>query len=165
MNRFCVFLTVLVSACVYGCSSETGRSSGAGAEHSSRPTAESEASEGQLLSLVKRGNDVVVVGSFSERAPRMMDLHLKWDGSLVVSDAIAGASSTLAEKTVRLIPEDGGARLLVFSSENVNEIQSGDLAVLKLQGSASTIEIVPTPPMLAPAEAEVGLLLSDPLKL
>jgi hypothetical protein len=56
--------------------------------------------------------------------------------------------------------------VVVFSSSNTQRLSDGVLAQLSLSGSGKgTIEIVPLAPMLAPAEAEPGLHVGDPLAL
>ncbi len=98
---------------------------------------------------------------------RMADLHLTWTGGWTLKGSEPGTAAVAAEKEVRIAPEGAnGVRVTVFSASNLNKIGAGELVSLQLEGgSGGQVDIVPQPPMLAPAEAEEGLKLGEPLPL
>lgn len=119
------------------------------------------------LSRVADGQFGIVLRAPDDRRPRMVDVRVRWSKGWKLSDSKAGETAAAAQKSLVVKPvSDTEARVLVFSSTNTQRLNDGVLAQLSLSGSGKgTIEIVPLPPMLAPAEAEPGLHIGDPLAL
>ncbi len=119
------------------------------------------------LSRLTNGQVGIVLRAPDDRRPRMVDVRVRWSQGWTLSDNKAGDAAAAAQKSLVVKPvSDTEARVLVFSSSNTQRLSDGVLAQLSLSGSGNgTIEIVPLPPMLAPAEAEPGLHIGDPLAL
>jgi hypothetical protein len=100
-----------------------------------------------------------------KRAPRMVEVRLRWSKSASIAGHQPGGAALAASKDVYLQRvADDEARVIVFAAGNTERIESGVLAELATSGSGQ-LEIVPMAPMMAPAEAEEGLLVGDPVQL
>ena len=82
--------------------------------------------------------------------------------------ALAGQAATDANKQVTGGALGSAVRVLVFASDNVNEIHSGDLAQIRFRrvaGADATVSIRVDRPFFAPADAMTGVLLEEPFEL
>ena len=144
--------------------------SGCGGSSTEKSSAPAPSAHGQAESPrleLTRDSAGTVLLQYGGGKARMAEVRLKWSGTWTLANHEAGEAATAAEKDVRVIPIGSNeARLLVYSAGNTNTIGSGTLAKLTLKGgSGGSIDIVSSPPMLAPAEAEQGLRIGDPLSL
>lgn len=158
-----LFLVLALSAC------------GSAGEASSGevPVDPPEVVEAQGNQLLLRSADGVLnlelVRGTRGEAPRMAEIFVKLSGPIRFSSALRGEALEKAGKQLAAQPrEDGTVRLVVFASDNTERIESGVLAKLVVERTApgeasATIEV--RQPILAPREANEGLMTGDPVAL
>ena len=101
-------------------------------------------------------------------APRMMELFVRHSKTLQFLSYDKGESAVVAQKEVvvqRL--DEQTLRIVMYSSSNLNTIDSGRIASLRFRitnKSPSIIELVADRPIFAPPAANEGLILSDGLQ-
>ena len=119
------------------------------------------------LKRVSDGKIAVELRSPADRKPRMVDVHVRWSQGWTLQGQTQGSATTRSQKMLIVKPvSDTEARVIVFSSSNTERLADGSLAELTLSGSGKgSAEIIPSPPMLAPAETEQGLHIGDPISL
>ena len=102
-------------------------------------------------------------------APRIVELYVEHGADLTLVETLTGAAASAAGKqAVGQARSPTMARLLIFSAGNVRTIDSGVLAELRFnkQGEgASSIRLVEGDQVFAPAEANVGLVVSEPVEV
>ena len=143
-----------------------------GASTSSNPSPTSTASAAVTspelnLKRLSEGKIAVELRTPVDRKPRMVDVHVRWTKGWTLQANAQGSATTGAQKMLVVKPvSDTEARVIVFSSSNTERLADGALAELTLSGSGKgTAEIIPSPPMLAPADTEQGLHIGDPVSL
>ena len=106
----------------------------------------------------KQGND----------GPRVMDLYLKTSSNVELVAYEAGEALNVARKNLMVrAGDENQLRLVALSQGNINRIQSGSVAKLQLRRTDSrgaTVNIEISKPIFAPAEANHGLQLGDPIR-
>ena len=113
--------------------------------------------------------DVMFFREDNRPAPRMAEIHLKTSANLAYGEVRVGEAAQSAQKDVIGQVRPGHqVRLSVFSSANLNTLNSGVLAqvvfeVLNSDAEEAQIEFVPSDAILAPAESGEGLELGNPL--
>lgn len=155
----------LLGALLMGCFALACSSQASSGGSQSTPVEFSDATRLRLSGA--SGRVALELDATESAAPRMAEVRVKWTGGWHIAKSEAGAAALAASKKVIVQPMgDSEARILVFASDNTNSLHSGPLAHLSLEGgSGGTIDIVPTPPFLAPTESEKGLQLGEPLSL
>ena len=100
---------------------------------------------------------------------RMADITLRATGPVVFEAATPGEATTAADKDLLAsVPAEGDVRLTILKTTNLNRVSSGVLGHLTYRRTgpgAASFEILALPPMLAPAEAGVGLHLPEILRV
>ena len=103
----------------------------------------------------------------SDKGPRVVELQLEYSSNLNYINHKKGGTLEKSDKQLHVQElENNQLRLVVFAIDNTNEIDTGRLATLtfkKLDGEKSTVRILTDSPIFAPAEANEGLLVSEPL--
>jgi len=119
------------------------------------------------LQRVAEGQVTVTLRAPDERRPRMVDARVRWSKGWSLDAQQAGNAANASEKSLYVKPvSETEARVIVFSSSNTQRLADGVLAQLKFSGSGKgSVEIVPVPPMLAPADTEQGLHIGEPVSL
>jgi len=101
--------------------------------------------------------------------PRVIELKLDHSDNLTFVGASAGAALLAAGKQlVAQVPAPGRLRLVALSTGSMDEVMSGDLVELRFRRSGTgtaTVDFEGDGPVFAPAEANQGLRLGDPLVL
>jgi hypothetical protein len=163
---WCVFAAsmLFVTAC---------RSSGDGA--SAKVEAEPVTLDTTLgLVLVEQSAARVVVDLYYQRqadqpAPRAVELFLKASEGLLYEESERLSAAEAAGK--RLVVQSNGLgplRVTLFGTESLDRLDSGPLARFTFHrsgGARATLRILPGDPVFAPAEANQGLRMPEPLKI
>jgi len=106
-------------------------------------------------------------GAAAQR-PRMAEVFVEHGGGLELIGAEPGPSAVDADKTVTASEVDGAVRVLIYASDNIEELASGDLALLRFRRLAAgdtTVRIRADRPFFAPAAAMRGIQLDDAFAL
>ena len=160
-----LWLAPLALGSLLGC----GASGGSNNADSTRTSTSSAAVTSPELNLRRVGDGKVAVELRSppERKPRMVDVHVRWSKGWTLQGNAQGSATSASQKMLVVKPvSDREARVIVFSSSNTERLGDGSLAELTLSGSGKgSAEIIPSPPMLAPADTEQGLHIGDPISL
>ncbi|HYQ40707.1 MAG TPA: hypothetical protein VER11_02025 [Polyangiaceae bacterium] len=159
-------LALALSSTLLACGGPTSK--GSGTEASGGASALAPVSAPELtLQRVGEGQVTVTLRAPDERRPRMVDARVRWSKGWSLDSQQAGNAANASDKTLYVKPvSETEARVIVFSSSNTQRLPDGVLAQLKFSGSGKgTVEIVPVPPMLAPADTEQGLHIGDPISL
>jgi hypothetical protein len=152
---------LLTAAALVACGADGGASAS-----ETKPVTSVSSPELNLKSLGD-GKVTLELRTPAERKPRMVDVHVRWSKGWTLQGHALGEAATAGQKSLYLKPvSDTEARVIVFSSSNTERLGDGALAELTFVGTGKgTAEIVPAPPMLAPAETEQGLHVGDPVSL
>lgn len=115
-------------------------------------------------------NGLVVQAHFSPtaQAARMADIRIATSEPLTLLGSSEGAALSAADKGIVVRPIEGGVRVIIMSSTNTNPIGRGELFTLRFArpgDGPTTFTLLADEPILAPAGAEEGLRLGDPLTL
>src|SRR4029079_17938042 len=81
---------------------------------------------------------------------------------------IGGAASAARKQVIVQQKDDRHLRVIVFASDNVNELGDGVLTTLQLDpedDAPLTLDILTERPLFAPAGANDGLVLGDPVTM
>ena len=101
-----------------------------------------------------------------QAAPRMAELYLEYSENLTFLEAHAGAAALAANKSV--IGQARGTntvRVLIFSAGNADTFDTGRLASLRFAVSGADpveVRLLTDRQLFAPADANAGLVVSDP---
>lgn len=121
---------------------------------------------------VERGSVEVVMNLYKQKdhaGPRVMELTLKHSPSLKYISAIAGEALQQAGKQLIVqTPGSDRVRAVAYSSISLQDIDTGTLLSLRFERKEpgkATVEILTEKPIFAPAAANQGLIVSDPLVL
>jgi hypothetical protein len=99
--------------------------------------------------------------------PRMMELFLEPSAQLnLLGSEGLGAVLAAQKQLVVQEAEAGSLRVVVYSAGNLNELQSGPLARFRFQApkdGSVTLKLLDRRPLFAPADADRGTTLGDPL--
>jgi hypothetical protein len=98
--------------------------------------------------------------------PRMMELYLQAAAGLKYASSEPLAAVEAAGKQLVVQAEDDGmVRTVIFATNNVDRLQAGPLArfIFLRQEGVRRIELLDRHPIFAPADADTGLTLSEPL--
>lgn len=100
--------------------------------------------------------------------PRLAEIVVSYSENLEYLTSEEGKALVDAgKKLIVQNRESGKLRLVIFASENLLELDSGELARLRFRkhdGVSSRVEILTQKPIFAPEEANDGLLVSDPIE-
>ena len=102
-----------------------------------------------------------------KQGPRVAEILLGHSDNLAFVSAEAQGAVTAAGKELVAQARDGGVvRLVNVGTASLTELESGPLARLDLRKTGTgpaTLKVLPEMPIFAPAEANQGLLLPEPL--
>ena len=102
-----------------------------------------------------------------KQGPRVAEILLRHSDNLAfVSAEVQGAVTEAGKELVAQAKDGGVVRLVVFGTTSLSELESGPLARLDLKKTGpgkATLSILPEMPIFAPAPANQGLLLPEPL--
>jgi hypothetical protein len=105
----------------------------------------------------------------ADEGPRIAEIWLRHSPDVVFLSATAGdATSRVQKQLVAQVQDDGMVRLIVFSAQNTERIDSGNLANITfsvVSDGPAQIEIVDKMPVFAPPPSNAGLLLGAPISL
>lgn len=100
---------------------------------------------------------------------RMAEVRVEYDPAvLAFTGSDAGESASAAGKRLVVQDEGDALRVLVFATTNTARLDSGLLATLafaRRTGARTALTLRPERPLLAPPEADAGLVLGAPLVL
>lgn len=124
----------------------------------------------ELTLVPKDGGAVSLRYVRGKQGPRVVELMLQSSDELKLTQHEAGPATLGAGKDLHVQDKGNGQiRLLILSSSNVNELESGELATLRFTKSDASrkgrLEILTGRPMFAPQEAQEGLSVGDPIEL
>jgi hypothetical protein len=99
--------------------------------------------------------------------PRAMEIILNYEGALSFGSSRALGAALAADKDVVVQEREAGVlRVILYASDNLNRLDSGDLVELSFarssQGSGA-VDFVTEETKLAPSESMRGILFSDRL--
>lgn len=106
-------------------------------------------------------------GKRASMGPRVMDVYLRLSGNLEYVSSEKGRA--LIDSSKELVVQRKGEnmlRLVSYSSTSINELRSGVLAHLvfrKTDDMRAQVEILTDAPIFAPAQANEGLLVGEPI--
>lgn len=140
------------------------------------PTApSSDASDAPTLSLevVAQAADSVTVDLIYNRAeldaPRIMELYIETSANITFKTSYAGPAAESADKQVVVQPQDDGSlRTIVYSGQSLHPIDSGAVVRYEFARSGTgeaSLNFLERMPIFAPAGANNGLSLGDPVTL
>lgn len=99
--------------------------------------------------------------------PRMMELFIAGsEGTGYLGSEPLAATLAAGKDLVVQEADDGNLRVVIFATDNLNELESGPLARFRLsrpQTGQATLALVDRQPIFAPAEASRGVTLDEPL--
>lgn len=105
----------------------------------------------------------------AKAGPRVAEVMIDRSANLELVGYQAGDAATLAGKQVVVQePSPDQLRVLLFSPSSITELGSGVLATLQLRRSGAagaTLDLNTSKPIFAPAPANEGLAIGDPLHL
>lgn len=98
---------------------------------------------------------------------RVAEIVIDRSTNLELVESAAGDAATAAGKQVIVQePDSAHLRILVFSSASTTELSTGEVATLHLRrtsNSTATLDLNTDKPIFAPAQANEGLSVGDPL--
>lgn len=100
--------------------------------------------------------------------PRVAEIFLRHSGNLKYESFKKGGAVLDAEKQLVVQPTKDGLRAVIFSSANLENLESGALVqyrFTKTDDSPATLEVMTEKPIFAPEEANHGLLVGDPVEV
>ena len=101
------------------------------------------------------------------QGPRVAEILLRHSDNLrFVSTEAQEAVTTAGKELVAQARDDGVVRLVIFGTTSLSELDSGPLARLEFRKTGTgkaTLSVLPEMPIFAPAAANQGLLLPEPL--
>ncbi len=113
--------------------------------------------------------DVHFVQGTEVEGPRVLELRVALSGPVELLSAERGTALEHAEKEFIVQQrEPGVVRLVAYAASNTHEVDSGLLARLKLRRTgpgAIRADLLTDRPVFAPAAAQQGLWIGDPLSL
>ena len=113
--------------------------------------------------------DVTYLRPDNGAEPRMMELFVAIPEGFLLAGSEALESTTEAGKDLLVQAAEGSQlRLIIMSTKNLNTLDSGPLARLRLHqatGAAGKIEFIDRHPIFAPVEADKGVTLGEPLNV
>ena len=112
--------------------------------------------------------DLVYSTSNNIGQPRIAEFWLSKSDNLDIKGATTGIATEGSQKQLIIQqPKSNLVRLVILATDNTNPIQSGTLATLKFKKTddkPARVEILTDKPIFAPAEANEGLVVGDPLE-
>ena len=112
---------------------------------------------------------VEFVNNDQNKKPRIAEYYIKHTGNVEYLSFEKGNAVYLVQKDMVVQKKsDGFLRTVVFSSSNLNTLDSGTIATYtfkRLDDGEVTFEILTDKPIFAPSEANEGLLVGDPLSI
>lgn len=165
---FVAVASVVLSACSSGSNAPSGSDQAVppadGPFAASRPTLR--------LTAVRASADVVATLSLRNGAggtrPRVAEIFVRADDGLAFESVEAGEAVTSADKIVRAQPKEDGIVRVVLLAKNIAPLPDGALATLRFRETRPgehRLEVLTEKQLFAPAKANEGLLVSDPVAI
>ncbi len=152
-------LLVVALTALLGCGGPDAASDHERSTSPQRSTLELSANGDDLLLTYERATDA--------SGPRIVEVLVRHSETLQLEEGVPGSAAVAAGKDVIVQRRDPTTlRVLVFSSSNTQELDSGVLAVLRLNRTSEAparAEILLDKPLFAPQSAQRGLTVSDPI--
>ena len=171
LARYAFFLLAGLVLLPAGCT-DTGSEAGApGQQVATEPTRQEQTTTLAFSLVEQTAGEVVLDIAYLRpddgQGPRMMELYVGIPEGLSLAGSEALESTIGADKDLVVQEADGlELRLIIMSTKNLNTLDSGPLARLRLQraaGATGKIEFIDRHPIFAPAEADRGVTLGEPL--
>jgi hypothetical protein len=103
----------------------------------------------------------------NQPGPRVVELYVKYSAEIeLVSYATGTATADGKKELIVQKVEVGLLRIIIYSSNNTNQLNSGSLVSLvfnKISGGSARFEMLVDKPIFAPPEANNGLIIGDPI--
>jgi hypothetical protein len=157
-----VAVGVVVSSLAVSC----GPGSAGGGDRPQADSSAMQAPAGPSISLQARAQGRLAIVYFPGEVPaRMAELWLKLPEGYSFRGAEPGGAAVDAGKNVVAQGKsDNTVRVIAFSSEGIDPLGAGDIAVLDIDrepGAVGEVRLLTDRPFLAPREAQNGLMINE----